>query len=113
MKGKKGLSVKLKTQSFFLNHYMLKGHGNEADFLGFFQKSVHHESLTLPFEPFRFSLLICGDLHNPIVIGKSGSWRVADSPTHHHDSPGVGMVSRGGAVRNYFNLSSIFLTLNG
>ncbi len=30
----------------------LKGHGNEADFLGFLQKSVPHESLTLPFEPF-------------------------------------------------------------
>jgi hypothetical protein len=32
----------------------LKGHGNEADFLGFVQKLVPHESLTLPFEPFRF-----------------------------------------------------------
>jgi hypothetical protein len=30
----------------------LKGHGNEADFLGFFQKLVPHKSLTLPFEPF-------------------------------------------------------------
>jgi hypothetical protein len=30
----------------------LKGHGNEADFLGFLQKSVPHESLTLPIEPF-------------------------------------------------------------
>jgi hypothetical protein len=27
----------------------LKGHGNEADFLGFLQKLVPHESLTLPF----------------------------------------------------------------
>jgi hypothetical protein len=35
----------------------LKVHGNEADFLGFLQKSVPHESLTLPFEPF-------GLLHN-------------------------------------------------
>ncbi len=38
--------------------YSLKGHGNEADFLGFLQKSFPHESLTLPFEPFRFSLRI-------------------------------------------------------
>jgi len=30
----------------------LKGHGNEADFLGFLQKLVPHRSLTLPFEPF-------------------------------------------------------------
>jgi hypothetical protein len=32
----------------------VKGHGNEADFLGFLQKLVPHESFTLPFEPFRF-----------------------------------------------------------
>ncbi len=30
----------------------LKGHGNEADFLGFLQKSVRHRFLTLNFEPF-------------------------------------------------------------
>ncbi len=30
----------------------LKGHGNEANFLGFLQKLVPHRSLTLPFEPF-------------------------------------------------------------
>ena len=29
----------------------VKGHGNEADFLGFLQKLVPHESLTLPFGP--------------------------------------------------------------
>jgi hypothetical protein len=34
----------------------LKGHGNEADFLGFLQKLGPHRSLTLPFEPFRFWL---------------------------------------------------------
>jgi hypothetical protein len=28
----------------------LKGHGNEADFLGFLQKLVQHRSLTLHFE---------------------------------------------------------------
>ncbi len=32
----------------------LKGHGNESDFLGFLQKLVPHESLTLPFKPIRF-----------------------------------------------------------
>ncbi len=33
---------------------VLKGHGNEADFLGFLHKSVWHRSLTLHFEPYRF-----------------------------------------------------------
>ncbi len=40
----------------------LKGHGNETDFLGFLQKLVPHESLTLPFEPFRFWLRIRVDI---------------------------------------------------
>ncbi len=40
---------------------LVKGHGNEADFLGFLQKSAPHRSLTLPFEPFRFWLRIRGD----------------------------------------------------
>ncbi len=38
--------------------FLLKGHGNEADFLGFLQKSVPHESLTIPLEPFQFCLRI-------------------------------------------------------
>jgi hypothetical protein len=42
----------------------LKGHGNEADFLGFLQKSVRHRFLTLNFELFRFGLHIRGDIHN-------------------------------------------------
>ncbi len=42
----------------------LKGHGNEADFLGFLQKSVRHRFLTLHFEPFRFGLRIRGDIRN-------------------------------------------------
>jgi hypothetical protein len=33
---------------------VLKGHGNEADFLGFLHKWVQHRYLTLHFEPFRF-----------------------------------------------------------
>ncbi len=41
----------------------LKVHGNEADFLGFLQKVVPHESLTLPFGPFRFWLRNRGDIH--------------------------------------------------
>jgi hypothetical protein len=40
----------------------LKGHGNEADFLGFLQKLVPHESLTLSFGPFQFLLRIRGDI---------------------------------------------------
>jgi hypothetical protein len=49
-----------------LSHHIkyLTGHGNEANFLGFLQKSVPHESLTLHFEPFRFSLGIRGDIRN-------------------------------------------------
>ena len=42
----------------------LKGHGNEADFLGVLQKSVRHRFLTLHFEPFRFGLRIRGDIRN-------------------------------------------------
>jgi hypothetical protein len=42
----------------------LKGHGNEADFLGFLHKSVLHGSLTLHFEPFRFWLRIPRDIRN-------------------------------------------------
>ena len=40
----------------FFHSHTLKGHGNEADFLGFLQKLVPHRSLTLPFERFRFWL---------------------------------------------------------
>jgi hypothetical protein len=43
---------------------VLKGHGNEADFLGFLQKLVPLRSLTLPFEPFRFWLRIRGYIRN-------------------------------------------------
>jgi hypothetical protein len=38
----------------FCPEIILKGHGNEADFMGFLQKLGPHRSLTLPFEPFRF-----------------------------------------------------------
>jgi hypothetical protein len=60
----------------------LKGHGNEADFLGFLQKLGPHRSLTLPFQPFRYWLRIRGDIRNRKTtprLGKSGSWRLSDS----------------------------------
>jgi hypothetical protein len=53
--------------------HRLKGHGNEADFRGFLQKSVPHESLTLTFEPFRIWLRIA----EIFVIEK----RISDSPS--------------------------------
>jgi len=59
----------------------LKGHGNEADFLGFLQKLVPHRSLTLPFEPFRLRLRIRGDIRNRKKtprLGESGSRRLPD-----------------------------------
>jgi hypothetical protein len=43
---------------FFTRHSDLKGHGNEADFLGVLRKPVRHGSLTLRFEPFRVLLKI-------------------------------------------------------
>jgi hypothetical protein len=45
----------------------LKGHGNEADFLGFLQKLVPHRSLTLPFES------------ATLRLGDSPTWRVGES----------------------------------
>jgi hypothetical protein len=47
-----------------IEHMHLKGHGNEADFLGFLQKSVRRRFLTLHFEPFQFGLRILGDIRN-------------------------------------------------
>ena len=55
---------------------ILKGHGYEADFLGFLQKLVRHRSLTPPFEPFRFWLRIRGDIRNRKMtprLAESGS----------------------------------------
>jgi hypothetical protein len=78
----------------------LKGHGNEADFLGFLQKLGPHRSLTLPFGPIRFWLRIRGDICNrkttprlaesgsrllydsaSRLLSDSASWGVDDSPT--------------------------------
>ncbi len=61
---------------------VLKGHGNEADFLGFLQKLVPHRSLTLHFEPFRFWLRIRGDIRNQKTtprLAESGSRQLSDS----------------------------------
>jgi hypothetical protein len=60
----------------------LKGHGNEADFLGFLQKLGPHRSLTLPFELFRFWLRIRGDIRNRKTtprLTESGRRRLSDS----------------------------------
>jgi hypothetical protein len=61
---------------------LLKGHGNEADFLGFLQKLVPHESLTLPFGPFRFLLRIRGDIRIrktlPVLLSRG-----VDDSLHH------------------------------
>ncbi len=76
----------------------LKGHGNEADFLGFLQKLVPHRSLTLPFEPFRFRLQIRGDILNRKTtprLGDSASRRLSDSASRGvDDSPTLRVGSR-------------------
>ncbi len=59
----------------------LKGHGNEADFLGFLQKLGPHRSLTLPFEPFRIWLRIRGDIRyrkTTPQLGESANRRLSD-----------------------------------
>jgi hypothetical protein len=59
----------------------LKGHGNEAVFLGFLQKLVPHRSLTLPLEPIRFWLRIRGDIRNrkTLRVGELLTRRVGES----------------------------------
>ncbi len=84
-------------------YLILKGHGNEADNLGFLQKLVPHRSLTLPFEPFRFWLRICGDIRNRKTLLNSASRWLSDSAfeclEENSASRGVDMVSRGVAIR--------------
>ncbi len=80
-----------KLKNTLSSHLALKGHGNEANFLGFLQKLVPHRSLTLPFEPLRFWLRIRGDIRKTTPrVGESAfeclkensaSQRVVDSPT--------------------------------
>ncbi len=89
----------------------LKGHGNEADLLGFLQKLVPHRSLTLPFDfGFEFAEIFIFEKRLPDSTSRqlsdslsqgvgnsltwqvgesafeclkenSASWRVSDSPT--------------------------------
>ncbi len=68
--------------TYFHTNCLLKGHGNEADFLGFLQKLVPHESLTLPFGPFRFWLQIRGVIRirkTTPRLNDTGSRRLSDS----------------------------------
>ncbi len=69
----------------------LKGHGNQADFLGFLQKLVPHRSLTLLSEPFRFWLRIRGDIRNRRTTPRLAEWgsrRLSDSASRGvDDSP--------------------------
>ncbi len=83
MTGKKGSTyIFLKTLSFLVLVSFLKGHGNEADFLGVLQQLVSHRSLTLPFKPFRFWRWIRGDIRHRKTapwLGESGSRWLSDS----------------------------------
>jgi len=65
-----GLSGRFSDAAGWLHHVdckssrmFIKGHDNEADFLGL-QKLVPHRSLTLSLEPFQFWLRIRGDIRN-------------------------------------------------
>jgi hypothetical protein len=62
----------------------LKGHGNEADFLGFLQKFGPHRSLTLPFEPFCFWIRIREIFVIEKRLPESASRGVGDSPTRRY-----------------------------
>ncbi len=73
--------TKILCSHVFYHKFALKGHGNEADFLGFLQKLVPHRSLTLPFEPFQFWPRIRGDIHNQEStppLGESASRRLGE-----------------------------------
>ena len=48
----------------------VKGHGNEADFLGFLQKLVPHESLTLPFGPPNLRIVDTGSRRLPVSLSR-------------------------------------------
>ncbi len=77
-----GCRISLQVNILYAYFSLLKGHGNEADFLGVLQKLVPHRSLTLPFEPFSFWLRLRGHIHNRKTtprLGESGSRRLFDS----------------------------------
>jgi hypothetical protein len=120
-------SMRILTSLFYMNKtylgrwliYISKGHGNEADFLGFLQKLVPHRSFTLPFEPFLFWLQIHGDIRNWKTthwLGESATRRVGKSLTlrlgfwmfkRKLASRRVAMVSQGVAIQ----ICKIFLSL--
>jgi hypothetical protein len=77
---------------------ILKGHGNEADFLGFLQKLVPQRSLTHPFAPFRFWLRIRGDIRRKTAF---------ECLKENSASRGVAMVSRGVAIRIFKKFSAL------
>jgi hypothetical protein len=63
----------------------LKRHGNEADFLGFLQKLVPHESLKLPSSRSEFG----GDIPNrktTLRLAESASRRLPDSASRESES---------------------------
>ncbi len=61
--------------------HRIKGTWQWGGFSVFLQKLVPHESFTLPFEPFRFWLRICGDIH--IRKTTPRYHRYWESPTPH------------------------------
>ncbi len=77
----------LKKDRSSLDRLLLKGHGNEADFLGFLQKLVPHRSLTIPFERFWFWLRICGDIRNRKTtprLGELATLQLGESRSRWH-----------------------------
>jgi hypothetical protein len=76
------------------NETQLKGHDNEADFLGILQKFVPHRSLTLPFEPFWFFLAwIRGDIRDRKTtprLGELANRRIGESALSDSASRRVG-----------------------
>jgi hypothetical protein len=63
----------------------LKGHGNEADYQGFLQKSVRHWSLTLHFEPSDFGFEFAEIF---VIENESPTRRVGESLTLRFGEPG-------------------------
>jgi hypothetical protein len=71
-------TINIKAAKTLCKPVKLKGHGNEADILGFLQNLVHHRSLTLPFATFQFWLRIRGDICNR-RLGESATLWLGDS----------------------------------
>jgi hypothetical protein len=73
---------------------LLKGHGNEADFLGFLQKLVPHESLTLPFKRsdfgFEFAEIFVFEKRLPVSVIRG----VGDSPNHRYGESAIEFFKR-------------------